>query len=163
MGAFPPVQGGAEIWRFHVMNVVRQSRRLGTIGSIVGLLALLASALTQLLPAVFPPEPYDHVIDETGQRVKDHLIFRAKRLEIRPRETSEQRTVGYTWNQGLSAVAVSLGLLAIALAVFSVVLQEEKLLAGIAAALGIAAIAVQVYWILIGVVILIVIVNALFS
>jgi hypothetical protein len=62
---------------------------------------------------------------------------------------------------GISAVAVSLGLLAIALAVFSVVLREEKLLAGIAAALGIAAIAVQVYWILIGVVI--VIVNSLFS
>jgi hypothetical protein len=145
------------------MNAVRQSRRLGTIGSIVGLLALLASALTQVLPVIFPPEPYDHVIDETGPRGKDHLIFRAKRLEIRPREASEQRTVGYTWNQGLSTVAVSLGLLAIALAVFSVVLREEKLLAGIAAALGIAAIAVQVYWILIGVVILIVIVNSLFS
>lgn len=127
-------------------------------------MALLASALTQVLPAVFSPrEPYDHVIDETGPRGKDHLIFRAKRLEIRPREASEQRTVGYTWNQGLSTVAVSLGLLAIALAVFSVVLREEKLLAGIAAALGIAAIAVQVYWILIGVVILIVIVNSLFS
>jgi hypothetical protein len=53
MGAVPPVQGGAEI---HVMNAVRQSRRLGTIESIVGLLALLASALTQVLPAVFPPE-----------------------------------------------------------------------------------------------------------
>jgi len=145
------------------MNAVRQSRRLGTIGSIVGLLALLASALTQLLPAVFPPEPFDKALDETGQRVKDHRIFRTKRLEIRPREASEQRTVGYTWNQGLSTVAVSLGLLAIALAVFSVVLREEKLLAGIAAALGIAAIAVQVYWILIGVVILIVIVNSLFS
>lgn len=144
-----------------MMNAVRQSRRLGTIGSIVGLLALLASALTQVLPAI--SRTYDHVIDETGPRGKDHLIFRAKRLEIRPREASEQRTVGYTWNQGLSTVAVSLGLLAIALAVFSVVLREEKLLAGIAAALGIAAIAVQVYWILIGVVILIVIVNSLFS
>jgi hypothetical protein len=145
------------------MNAVRQSRRLGTIGSIVGLLALLASALTQVLPAIFPPEPYDHVIDETGQRGKDHLIFPAKRLEIRPREASEQRPNGYTWNQGLSTVAVSLGLLAISLAVFSVVLREEKLLAGIAAGLGIAAIAVQVYWILIGVVILIAIVNSLFS
>ena len=51
------------------MNAVRQSRRLGTIGSIVGLLALLASALTQVLPAIFPPEPYDHVIDETGRQM----------------------------------------------------------------------------------------------
>jgi len=160
MGAVRPVQAAE---RFHMMNAVRQSRRLGTIGSIVGLLALLASVLTQLLPAVFPPEPFDQVLDETGQRVKDHLIFRAKRLEIRPRKASEQRAVGYTWNQGLSTVAVSLDLLAIALAVFSVILREEKLLAGVAAALGIAAIAVQVYWILIGVVILIVIVNALFS
>ncbi len=160
MGAVRPVQAAE---RFHMMNAVRQSRRLGTIGSIVGLLALLASVLTQLLPAVFPPEPFDQVLDETGQRVKDHLIFRAKRLEIRPRKASEQRAVGYTWNLGLSTVAVSLDLLAIALAVFSVILREEKLLAGVAAALGIAAIAVQVYWILIGVVILIVIVNALFS
>ena len=144
------------------MNAVRQSRRLGTIGSVVGLLALLASALTQLLPAVFPPEP-TKAIDDAGPRVTDHLIFRAKRLEIRSREASEQRTVGYTWTQGLSTVAVSLGLLAIALAVFSVILREEKLLAGVAAALGIAAIAVQVFWMLIGVVILIVIINALFS
>jgi hypothetical protein len=163
MGAVHPVQGGAEI---HVMNDVRQSRRLGTIGSVVGLLALLASVLTQWLPAVFPPEPVDQLVEEPGPKLRDHLtfpIFRTKRLETRPREASEQRTAGYAWNQGLSTAAVALGLLAIALAVFSIILREEKLLAGVAAALGIAAIAVQVYWILIGVVILMVIVNALFS
>jgi hypothetical protein len=98
-----------------------KSRRLGTIGSIVGLLALLSSALTQLLPAVFPPKPLDEVVEEAGQKVKNHLIFRTKRLEIRSREASEQRAVGDTWSERLSTVAVSLGLLAIALAVFALV------------------------------------------
>ncbi len=35
---------------FHVTDAVRPSRRLGIIGSTVGLLALLVSALTHLLP-----------------------------------------------------------------------------------------------------------------
>ena len=145
------------------MDTVRQSRRLGIIGSAVGLLALLASALTQLLPDVLLHKPAYQVTEAAAQKNSDHLVFRTKRLEIRSREAPEPRTVSYTWSQGLSTAAGSLGLLAIVFAVFAVILREEKLLAGIAAALGIAAIAVQVYWILIGVVILIVIVNSLFS
>ena len=35
------------------MDTVRQSRRLGVIGSVVGLLALAVSALTHLLPATY--------------------------------------------------------------------------------------------------------------
>ena len=36
-----------------VMDTVRQSRRLGVIGSVVGLLALGVSALTHLLPVAY--------------------------------------------------------------------------------------------------------------
>jgi hypothetical protein len=140
------------------MNAVIQSRRLGITGSIVGLLALVAAVLPQwVLPAVYPPKPLEQVIVETGQRVKDRLIARAKRLESQPSEASEQRTLRHTWSQALSIAAVSLGLLAIALAVFSVIRREEKLTAGIAAGLGIGAIAFQVFWIAIGALIVIMI------
>jgi len=103
------------------------------------------------------------VTEAAGQKDTDHLIFRTKRIEIRSHEASEQRTVSYTWNQVLSTIAVSLGVLAIAFAVFAVIFREEKLLAGVAAALGVAAIAVQVFWILIAVVVVIIIANALLS
>ena len=145
------------------MNTVRQSRRLGIIGSAVGLLALLVSALTQLLPDALLHKPIYQVTEAAGQKDKDHLIFSTKRFEIRSREASEQRTDSYAWNQGLSTAAASLGLLAIVFAVFAVIFREEKLLAGIAATLGAVAIAVQVWWVLIIAAIAIVILSSLLS
>ena len=101
--------------------------------------------------------------EAAGQRDAEHLIFRIKRLEVRSREASEQRTGGTTWEQGLSTTAVSLGLLAIVFAVLAVIFREEKLLAGIAATLGAAAIAVQMWWVLIVVVLAMMIANAFLS
>jgi hypothetical protein len=51
-------------------------------------------------------------------------------------------------------------LLAVALALFSVIRREEKLLPGVAAALGIGAITFQVMWIVIGAVVMIMIIYA---
>jgi hypothetical protein len=56
-----------------MVNAVRQSRRLGTIGSTVGLLALLASVLTQLLPAVFPPEPFFSDLSSLADDVRSQV------------------------------------------------------------------------------------------
>jgi hypothetical protein len=127
-------------------------------------LALVAAVLPRwVLPAVFPPKPLDQVIAETGQRVKDRLIARAKRLDVQPREASEQRTAGHAWSQAFSIAAVLLGLLAIALAVSSAIRREEKASAGIAAALGIGAIAFQVFWIAIGALIVIAIAYAVLN
>jgi hypothetical protein len=148
------------------MNSVRQPRRLGIIGSIVGLFALVASALTQLLPAVPVSEPVRHATEAAGPADKGRWSFRLNRFEIRSHEASEPRTAGtasYDWNQVLSTTAVALGLLAIAFAVFAVIMKEERLLAGIAAALGCTAIAVQIYWVVIIVVVVMAIANAIFS
>lgn len=145
------------------MDTVRQSRRLGIIGCAAGLLALLASALTYLLPDALLYKAVYQVTEAAAPKDTDHLVFRTKRLEIRSREVPEPRTVSYTWSQGLSTAAVSLGLLAIAFAILAVILREEKLLAGIAATLGVAAIAVQMWWILIAVAIAIVIISSLLS
>ena len=144
------------------MDTVRQSRRLGIIGSIVGLLALLVSALTQLLPAAYLARPVaGQAIEAAAPKAKDHVIFQTKRFEItRSRETPEPRPVGTTWNDVLATTAAALGVLAIALAVVAVIFREEKLLPGIAASLGAAAIAVQIWWVLIIVAIAMVIANA---
>ena len=144
------------------MEPVRQSRRLGIIGCIVGLLALLTSALTQLLPAAQLAQPIaSQATEAAAPKAKDHVIFSTKRFEIKSREASEPRAVGTTWNDVLSMTAASLGVLAIALAVFAVIFREEKLLAGIAAVLGGAAIAVQVWWALVIVAVAIVILNGI--
>jgi hypothetical protein len=144
------------------MDTVRQPRRFGIIGCVVGLLALFASALTQLLPAAQLSQPVaGQATEAAAPKGKDHVIFDTKRFEItKSREASEPRTVGTTWNEVLSMTAASLAVLAIALAVLAVIFREEKLLAGIAAVLGAAAIAVQIWWVLIVVAVAIVILNA---
>ena len=144
-------------------NAVRRSRRLGIIGSAVGLLALLVSALTYLLPETLLYKPIHPTTEAAAKKETEHLIFRIKRLEIKSREASEQLPASTTWEQALSTTAAALGLLAITFAVFGVIFREEKLLAGIAATLGAAAIAVQVWWVLIVVVIAMVIANTFLS
>ena len=144
-------------------NAARRSRRLGIIGSAVGLLALLVSALTYLLPETLLYKPIHPTTEAAAKKETEHLIFRIKRLEIKSREASEQLPASTTWEQALSTTAAALGLLAITFAVFGVIFREEKLLAGIAATLGAAAIAVQVWWVLIVVVIAMVIANAFLS
>ena len=148
------------------MNTVRQSRRFGIIGSIVGLFALLVSALTQLLPTASVSEPVRHATEAGGPTDKGRWSIRLNRFEIRSHEASEPRTTGTAtcdWNQTLSTTAVGLGLLAIAFAVFAVIMKEERLLAGIAATLGCTAIAVQIYWVVIIVVVVMAIANMIFS
>ncbi len=144
-------------------NAARRSRRLGIIGSAVGLLALLVSALTYLLPETLLYKPIHPTTEAAAKKETEHLIFRIKRLEIKSREASEQLPASTTWEQALSTTAAALGLLAITFAVFGVIFREEKLLAGIAATLGAAAIAVQVWWVLIVVVIAMVIANTFLS
>jgi hypothetical protein len=136
-----------------------QSRRLGIIGSIVGLLALIAAVLPHwVLPALYPPPPADQVIVDTGHRLKERLIARAKGVEYQaPRE---EESLGHRLSSDFSTAAVSLGLLAMVMAVLSPVFREEKLLAGISAALGITAIAVEVSFFVLGVLFLIAIIYA---
>jgi hypothetical protein len=150
---------------FQVTNTVRQSRRLGIIGSAVGLLALLVSSLTYLLPDSLLYRPVTQVTEAAVKKDSEHVILRIKRLEIKSREATapEQRPAGTTWEQALSTAAVSLGLLAIILAVLAVIFREEKLLAGIAVTLGAAAIVVQIWWVLVIVALAMIIANALLS
>ena len=146
------------------MSDVRQSRRLGAIGSIVGLLALLVSSLTYLLPADFFAGPVvSRPTVETGQKLRDHLTFRPKGVEFTSRAASEPRTAAEVWNERITTTAVALGLLAIVFAVVSVILREEKLLAGIAAVLGITAIGVQLFWVMVALFLVMAVASALLS
>ena len=144
-------------------DAVRQSRRLGIIGSAIGLLALLVSALTYLLPDELLHRPVTQVTEAAVKKDSEHVILRIKRLEIKSREATEPRPAGTTWSEALSTTAIALGLLAIFFAVLGVIFREEKLLAGIAATLGAAAIAVHVWWVLVIVVVAMMIANAFLS
>ena len=132
------------------------SRRLGVIGSIVGLLALIASVLPHwIVPVIYPPPPADKVIVDTGHRLKDRLIAGVRGVEYQtpPREKS----TGSQIRDASSIGAISLGLLAITLAVFALVFREERMLAAVAAALGTGAIAIEISFLAMGVLVFVVI------
>ncbi|WP_407115771.1 hypothetical protein [Bradyrhizobium sp. LMG 9283] len=130
------------------------SRRLGIIGSIVGVLALMAAVLPHwVVPMVFPPPPADKVIVDTGHRIKDRLIARVKGVEYQAPKV--EKSAARSWSETASATAISLGLLAILLSVLSLIFREERLLAAVAATLGTGAIAIEISFVMIGALILI--------
>ncbi|UPK27220.1 hypothetical protein [Bradyrhizobium sp. 195] len=130
------------------------SRRLGVIGSIVGVLALMAAVLPHwVVPIVFPPPPADKVIVETGHRIKDRVIAKVKGVEYQAPKV--EKSPGRSWSETASVTAISLGLLAILLSVLSLIFREERLLAAVAAALGTGAIAIEISFVMIGALILI--------
>ena len=136
-----------------------QLRRLGIIGSIVGLLALMAAVLPHwVLPVMFPPKPVDQVIVDVGHRLKARLIARAKGVEYQA--PARERSFGDRLGDGFSIAATSLGVLAIILAIFSLFFREEKLLAGVSATLGVFAIALEISFVVIGALIVIAIIYA---
>ena len=130
------------------------SRRLGIIGSIVGVLALMAAVLPHwVVPLVFPPPPADKVIVDTGHRIKDRVIARVKGVEYQAPKV--EKSAGRSWSETASVTAISLGLLAILLSVLSLISREERLLAAVAATLGTGAIAIEISFFMIGALILI--------
>jgi hypothetical protein len=131
---------------------IARSRRLGTIGSVVGLLALAAAVLPHwVLPAIDPPPPIDKVIVDVGHRVKDRLLARIKGVD----DHAPVHAPSWTdrLHQQLPAAAVSLGLLAIILGVVGQLRREERHIAAMATTLGGCAIAVQLSFVLMGVLI----------
>ncbi|WP_063685889.1 hypothetical protein [Bradyrhizobium stylosanthis] len=135
-------------------NSAVPSRRLGIIGSMVGVLALMAAVLPHwVVPMVFPPPPADQVIVDTGHRIKDRVIARVKGVEYQAPKV--EKSAGRSWSEAASATAISLGLLAILLSVLSLIFREERLLAGVAALLGTGAIAIEISFVMIGALILI--------
>ncbi|MEY9125357.1 hypothetical protein [Bradyrhizobium yuanmingense] len=130
------------------------SRRLGIIGSIVGVLALMAAVLPHwVVPIVFPPPPADKVIVDTGHRIKDRIVAKVKGVEYQAPQV--EKSAGRSWSETASVTAISLGLLAILLSVLSLIFREERLLAAVAATLGTGAIAIEISFVMMGALILI--------
>jgi hypothetical protein len=135
------------------------SRRLGIIGSLVGLSALIAAVLPHwVLPAMYPPPPADQVIVDTGHRLKERLIARAKGVEYQA--PKQETSTGGRLSGEFSTAAISLGLLAVVMAVLALVFREEKLLAGVSATLGMTAIAIEISFFVLGVLFVIAIIYA---
>lgn len=130
------------------------SRRLGIIGSIVGVLALMAAVLPHwVVPIVFPPPPADKVIVDTGHRIKDRIVAKVKGVEYQAPKV--EKSAGRSWSETASVTAISLGLLAILFSVLSLIFREERLLAAVAATLGTGAIAIEISFVMMGALILI--------
>jgi hypothetical protein len=134
-------------------EAIVRSRRLGLIGSVVGLVALAVAILPHwVLPVIDPPPPIDKVIVDVGHRVKDRLVARVKGIDyVAPaHETSWADRL----RQQLPVAAVSLGLLAVILGVVAQLCREERQVAVMATTLGGCAIAIQLSFVLMGVLVL---------
>ncbi|QAU36252.1 hypothetical protein [Bradyrhizobium guangdongense] len=137
-----------------VKPVALPSRRLGVIGSLIGVLAFIAAVLPHwVVPIIYPPPPADQVIVDTGHRIKDRIIARVKGVEYQSPKV--EKSAGRSWSEAASITAISLGLLAILLSVLALVFREERLLAAVAATLGTGAIAIEISFVVIGALILI--------
>jgi hypothetical protein len=131
-----------------------KSRRLGVIGCIVGLLALVAAVLPHwIVPAIFPPAPFEQVKTDPRPKLKDRLIGIV--MGARPYSNSGEHQVrvrnegsGDRLSAALSTATVSLALLSIVLAVLSLIFREEKLFAGVSAVLGTVALGIEVAYLL---------------
>ncbi|NPU13492.1 hypothetical protein HL667_14770 [Bradyrhizobium sp. 83012] len=133
-------------------ETIARSRRLGSIGSLVGLLALVAAILPHwVLPMIDPPPPIDKVIVDVGHRVKDRLVAHIKGVDYQA--PARERSWTDRLHQQLPLAAVSLGLLAIILGVIGQLRREERHIAAMATTLGGCAIAVQLSFVLMGVLI----------
>jgi len=133
---------------------------LGMIGTFFGCLAILAAVLpTWVLPIVMPPAPVDKVVVDTAQKIKERVVAKAMGVEYKEADTKAD------WYGIFSAVAATLGALAIVLAGISFVAREPWRFAGVAATLGVGAILFQfslmVAGALIAVLLIAVILNAL--
>jgi hypothetical protein len=122
-------------------GVQARPRGLGVAGSLVGLLALIAAVMPQwLLPVLPSAGRAEPIAVERRHSLKERILEKLK--PVTP-EKQEARHDPDRWRPRFLAAAVSLALLAITLAVFSVFRREDRLYAGLAAALGIAALAFQ--------------------
>jgi hypothetical protein len=141
---------------------VAPSRRLGVIGSLIGLLAFIAAALPHwVVPIVTPPPPADQVSVDTGHRLRDRLIARVKGIE---REAPRRETSPIDHlNDWSSMTAIPLGLLAIALSVLALIFREEKLMAGVAAVLGAGALIIEISPFIVGLVVVTMVVYAVLN
>ncbi|MBR0825025.1 hypothetical protein JQ596_05725 [Bradyrhizobium manausense] len=136
------------------LKPVIPSRRLGVIGSLIGLLAFIAAVLPHwVVPMVYPPPPVDQVIVDTGHRIKERVIARVKGVEYQAPKV--EKSAGRSWSEAASVTAISLGLLAVLLSVLALISREERLLAAVAATLGAGAIAIEISFVMIGALILI--------
>ncbi len=125
------------------MNTSLQARPrgLGVAGVLIGLLSLIAVAISQwALPPVLPGGTAHHAAVDTGHSLEERIMAKLKRVTPKKEET---RSALWDWRHLFFNAAVSFGVLSIMLAVLSLIRREEKLYAGVAVALGVGAIALQ--------------------
>jgi hypothetical protein len=123
-------------------TVSSKPRTLGVAGSLLGLLALAAALLPiWVLPAIMPSKPIEQTVAETGHAIKERIAALKTKTEVTSK--TEEKGASASLSQIFSIAAVSLGFLAIACAVLSVLRTEERLPAAMAVALGGGAIAAQ--------------------
>jgi len=127
----------------------------GFIGTLLGSLGMLAAATpVWILPVLQPPEPIAKVVVDSAKEIKDRLLAKAQGKEYQePRRPADLYQI-------FPAVAVTLGVLALACAGVSTLQREPRRFAVVSATLGAAAIVFQFSLLVVGVLLIALVVAA---
>ena len=119
----------------------RKVTRAGVAGLVIGLLALVAAALSPWAVGALEPErkPIDQVAVEVAGRIKDRLAAKAKGQEyVAPAEPR-----GVDWAKWYPAGVVAAGILAVCIGVVGLVAGHDGRLNSATVAVGASAVILQ--------------------
>lgn len=141
------------------MPTTSKPRRLGLIGTLIGLLALGVAIFHFFFGPLEPPPPLETVVAETTVKLKNALAATLEGKEyVAPAQESKRGL-----DKLVDNAVIVLGFFALALGVIGFVQREEWRASTMAVALGGGAIAFQFAVVVVGVILAIILIGFILS
>jgi hypothetical protein len=141
------------------MKSERKGKTLGTIGTILGLIAFGIGLLHFTFGPVEEPEPVESFVADTTVKLKDAITAKLKGEEYKPAEVEKSLDI----DEVLYKCVMLGGFIALALGAIGFSQNEEWRPSGVAFVLGGAAITLQLSIAFVGALILFLIIAAIIS
>lgn len=143
------------------MESNKRKRTFGVLGSVIGLVALVATVLHFFFGPIAEPKPVESFVAETAVNIKDAIKAKIKGEKYQPPTAETSIDADLIVERG----TISIALLAVSLGVFGFLRHEEKLPNGLALGLGGATVAfsvsIAITSIIIGIILIAAIISAL--
>ncbi|PUB82725.1 MAG: hypothetical protein DBP02_13745 [gamma proteobacterium symbiont of Ctena orbiculata] len=142
-----------------MMKSERKGKTLGTLGTILGLIALGVGLLHFTLGPIEEPVPVESFVAETTVKIKDAISAKLMGEEYKPTTVEKSLDIDEVLYQGVMIG----GFIALALGAIGFSQNEEWRPSGVAFVLGGAAITLQLSIAFVGILILFLIIAAIIS
>lgn len=141
------------------MNDQTKTRRLGLIGTVLGLVALGVAVFHFFFGPIEPPPPIENVVAETTIKLKEAITLKLQGREyeapVQGKALGPDKMVEYS--------VIILGFVAIVLGVIGFVQREEWRPSGMALVLGSGAIAFQFAVVVVGALLAVILIGFILS